>query len=936
MTETDRWPNVANLDFVEDLYARFLEDPATTPEPWRGYFTDLARESGPQATRVGPSFRPASLFNPPAAAANGHTHGNGAAAEVAALQDRVDQLVRSYRVRGHMHAELDPLGLPRRHFKELDLDFYGFTERDLERQFSTNRMHGPARATLREILERLKSTYCRSIGVQFMHIDNLEKKSWLQERMEGTQNHLQLPRAEQLRILTRLTDAVMFEEFIQKKFLGAKSFSLEGCESLIPLLDLAIDRAGEHSVAEIVLGMAHRGRLNVLANILGKSPREIFREFADADGEKKKGRGDVKYHLGYSSEYTTSRGKAVHLSLCFNPSHLEFVNPVALGRVRAKQDRYGDRMHDHGMAILIHGDASFIGQGVVQESLNLSQLAGFATGGTLHVIVNNQIGFTTDPRDARSSPYCTDVAKMLQIPIFHVNGEDPEAVAQVVALAMDFRHEFKSDVVIDMYGYRRRGHNEGDEPAFTQPVLYNAIRSRKPVREGYLDHLLALGNVKRDEADEIARDRRQHLEDELSASKSESFVHRPDTLGTLWQGYVGGADESTPEVETRVPRERLADLLLRQVAVPAGFRPHPKIERMLETRAEMAQGKRPLDWGGGEALALASLLADGTRVRITGQDCERGTFSHRHAVLHDVDTGARHTPLEHLDAQQGTFAIYNSSLSEPGVMGFEYGYSLDCPEGLVVWEAQFGDFCNVAQVIIDQFLVSAEEKWRRLSGLVLLLPHGFEGQGPEHSSARLERFLSMSADDNIQVVNLTTPAQLFHCLRRQVLRPWRKPLIVMSPKSLLRHPRATSTLEDCASGSFRRILPDTRTSSARTERVLLCSGKIYYELEEQREKDGRDEVAILRLEQLYPLSEAELRAALAPYSDTTPVVWIQEEPENMGAWRTLYARFGTTLFGRPFSFLSRPAAASPATGSTSAHKLEQQEILTRALAARAR
>jgi 2-oxoglutarate dehydrogenase E1 component len=959
----DLWPNPSNLAFVEGLLEEFLRDPEAVPPSWRRYFESLGA-NGAGRERLGPSFRAASLFNPPGAALRDAHDGNGMhpvaandggsrasaglrASDVAALQDRVDQLVRSYRVRGHMIAKIDPLDLPRNHFHELDPEFYGFTERDLDRKFSNSKIRGPASLTLREIVERLRNTYCRSIGAQFMHIDDLQKKNWLQDRMEGTENRLALERAEQLRILTRLTDAVIFEEFVQKKFLGAKSFSLEGSESLIPLLDLAIERAGELGLKEIVIGMAHRGRLNVLANILGKSPRQIFREFADTDPELQKGRGDVKYHLGYSSEYKTAAGRSVHLSLCFNPSHLELVNPVALGRMRAKQDRYGDRRHEQGMALLIHGDAAFAGQGIVQETLNLSELEGFATGGTIHVIINNQIGFTTDPGEGRSSTYCTDVAKMLQIPIFHVNGEDPEAVAQVVSLAMDFRHEWKCDVVIDMYGYRRRGHNEGDEPAFTQPVLYRAIRGRKPVREGYLDHLLTLGGVTREEADEIASERRDHLEQELSAARSDGFVHKHESLGATWHGFLGGRDADVAEVATAVDAKRLSYLLTAQTQVPPSFHPHPKIIRWLETRAEMARGEKPLDWAAGEALAFATLLTQGVRVRMSGQDSQRGTFSHRHAVLHDVENHETYMPLAHLANDQAPIEVINSPLSEPGVLGFEYGYSLDFPEALLVWEAQFGDFNNVAQPIIDQFIVSAEEKWRRLSGLVLLLPHGFEGQGPEHSSARLERFLMQSADDNIQVVNVTTPAQYFHCLRRQVLRPWRKPLVVMSPKSLLRHPRAVSSLADCAAGGFERILPDTFGKSRgasdaqdgaaahrKISRVLLCSGKIYFELEEEREKLGRDDVAILRVEQLHPLRDEHLSAALAPYADGTKAIWVQEEPQNMGAWRFLYCRYGSSLLGRmPFACISRPAAASPATGSTSSHKLEQQELLNQAFGA---
>ncbi len=885
MRPDDSGPDAANLAFVEELFADYRRDPASVSPEWQAYFVGWPDTNGHASVRPG--------LRAPLASPNGAASAAGARAAVstdAAMQERLDMLVRSYRVRGHRIAHLDPLDLPRESFRELDPDYYGFGADDLDRTFSTRSFGGEETLTLRQILAKLRNTYCRTIGVQFMHIDDLEKKMWLQERMERSENHIRLARGEQLRILRRLTDAVVFEEFVQKKFLGAKSFSLEGCESLIPLLDLAIERAADQGIHDVVFGMAHRGRLNVLANILGKSPSRIFREFADQDPEQFRGRGDVKYHLGHTIEFTTSSGGRLSLSLCFNPSHLEFVNPVALGRTRARQDRLGDQERRKSLCVLIHGDASFAGQGIVMETLNLSELPGYRTGGTLHVIVNNQIGFTTDPSEARSSVYCTDVAKMLQIPIFHVNGEDPEAVAQVLELAMGFRAEFQSDVVVDMYGYRRRGHNEGDEPAFTQPQLYEAIRRRKSVREGYLEHLLALGGITRAEADAVEAETKARLERELDSARSSEWSQRPDSLGTHWQGYSGGRDADAQEVSTAVAPETLRELCEKLAAVPAGFQPHPKIRALLEARQRMAHGELALDWAAGEALAYASLAVQGVRLRLTGQDSQRGTFSHRHAVLHDAANGRAWMPLANLELGQAPVEIHNSPLSEPGVLGFEYGYSLDCPEGLTIWEAQFGDFNNVAQVIIDQFLVSAEDKWRRLSGLVLLLPHGFEGQGPEHSSARLERFLMQCADDNIQVVDLTTPAQLFHCLRRQVLRKLRKPLIVMSPKSLLRHPRAVSTLAELSEGSFRRILPDAWKPSgsrprARVERVLACTGKLYYELEEQREKLGRDDVAILRFEQLYPLPEARIAEALAPYAPATPVVWVQEEPENMGAWR---------------------------------------------------
>jgi 2-oxoglutarate dehydrogenase E1 component len=784
---------------------------------------------------------------------------------------------------------------------------------------------------LREIIERLRNTYCRSIGVQFMHIDDFGMRYWLQERMERAQNRLALSRDEQLRILTRLTDAVVFEEFIRKKFIGAKSFSLEGCESLIPLLDLAIERAGEQGVNDIILGMAHRGRLNVLANIIGKSPREIFREFEDTDSKAKNGGGDVKYHLGYSNDWVTATGKKVHLSLCFNPSHLEFVNPVATGRVRARQDDAGDTERTRGMALLIHGDAAFIGEGVVQETLNLSRVPGYTVGGTLHVIVNNQIGFTTPPDEGRSTMYATSVAKMLPAPIFHVNGEDPEAVAQCVLLALEFRAKFKLDVVIDMYGYRRLGHNESDEPTFTQPVLYRRIAQRKPVREGYLEHLLKLGEVTRAEADEIAEHRHALLEKNLAEARSAPSAQLKLVRSAKWKNYFGGP-EPADEPIANVEKSKLADLLEAQTRLPADFHPHPKIQRVLEARQKMARSEQALDWAAAESLAFATLATSGVRVRLSGEDSGRGTFSHRHAVLHDFEDGHLYTPLQHLAPDQAPVDIWNSPLSETGVLGFDYGYSLDCPGGLILWEAQFGDFVNAAQVIIDQFLVSAEKKWDHLSGLVLLLPHGLEGQGPEHSSARPERFLRQAAEDNIQVAYPTTPAQYYHLLRRQALRRWRKPLVVLTPKSLLRHPKSVSPLDELANGQFQRIIPDEPPdAAAKIQRVLLCSGKIYFELLEQREKLKRNDVAILRVEQLYPLSDEVLQSALAKYADGTPVFWVQEEPANMGAWYDFRVRFGERLCGRwPFAGVSRPASASPASGSANAHKREQAAVLAQA------
>ncbi len=940
--------NIESLAFLEDAYADYLKDPASVTPDWREYFDDMRPTGHGEALRAGapPTFaQRSSLPGPDTHGSNGATangeaaHGtnrhewNGETASegAEALQERVDQLVRDYRVRGHIVAQLDPLGQPRPAPPELDPGFYGFTEADLNRRFSTKWMGGADERTLREIIDWLKNTYCRTIGAQFMHIDSLKVRQWLQHRMESTGNRLELPRSAQMRILRRLTDATVFEEFLWKKYPGAKTFSLAGAESLIPLLDLAIEKAGEDGVKDIVLAMAHRGRLNVLSNIMGKSPRRVFREFDDVDPNLHTGDGDVKYHLGHSSDWVTATGKKVHITLCFNPSHLEFVNTVAQGRMRAKQDRMGDIERRNGMAILIHGDAAFAGEGIVQETLNLSQLNGYSVGGTIHVVVNNQVGFTTNPSDARSCTYATDVAKMLHSPIFHVNGEDPEAVAQVLQLSLDFRKTFQRDVVIDMYCYRLKGHNEGDEPSFTQPMMYRAIERRKSVRDSYLDYLLALGGISVLEAKKIVENSQQHLEQELKAAREPTY-QAPTEVRKVWTEFIGGPESQAVDVNTGVDAKVLMRLLKQQTEIPDDFRPHPKIVRLLAQRVEIAEGKRPLDWAAGEAAAFASLLVEGVRVRLSGQDCARGTFSHRHAVLHDVTDGHTYTPLLNLADNQGPLEIYNSPLSEAGVLGFDYGYSLDWPEALVIWEAQFGDFGNAAQVIIDQFLVSGEDKWNRLSGLVLLLPHGYEGQGPEHSSARLERYLALAAEDNMQIVNLTTPAQIFHCLRRQVLRKWRKPLVVMTPKSLLRLPAAVSTIDELATGKFHKVLPDPVDAQG-VSRILLCTGKIYYELVQQREELGRKNVAIVRVEQLYPLPTADLEAALANYPDTTPAYWVQEEPENMGAWRFLRIHWGERLFGRfPLQGISRPASASPAAGSQNRHKKEQKALLEQAFA----
>lgn len=999
-SESDVSLHPGNLTYVEEVYAQYQRDPQSVDAAWHSYFsswgedaprnghtTSSALTGAPSKSSVsqtvpslvpttlsathngkhgsaqngappitGVALRPVSLFNESGtglAQQDFAVPESGSVADLpaiplvesremeilAVLQDRVDQMIRNHRLRGHMIARVDPLDLPRDYPPELDPEFYGFTPEDESRLFSCHTL-GPGKLLpLSEILSRLRETYCRTIGVQFMHIDDLEVRHWLQVRMEGSFNRAQLSHDEQIRLLTRLTDAAIFEEFIRRKFVGAKSFSLEGSESLIPLLDQAIEKAAEQGITEVVIGMAHRGRLNVLANIIGKSPREIFREFEDRDPDLHIGGGDVKYHLGYVNDFETRNGKKVSLALCFNPSHLEFVNPVAMGRLRAKMSRWKTPIEtetriapNQGMCLQIHGDAAFAGEGIIQETLNLSQLSAYAVGGTVHVIVNNQIGFTTAPSESRSTPYATDIAKMLQIPIFHVNGEDPEAVAAVVRLALDFRQEWKRDVVIDMYGYRKLGHNETDEPEFTQPKMYRAIKARKSVREAYLEELMKMGEVTTEEAEGIADRRRESLDKELTEARSDAH-YVPNHLRRIAAGYYGGPERGDEPV-TAVSKERLQKLMASLTRLPEGFKPHPKIKRHLDNLAAMGRGEAPLNWAGAEALAFATLSTEGVPLRLTGQDSERGTFSHRHSVLHDIDTDKTYRPLDHLAEGQAPVEIYNSPLSETAVLGFEYGYSLDCLSGLTLWEAQFGDFWNVAQPIVDQFIISAEDKWNHLSGIVMLLPHGYEGMGPEHSSARLERFMSLAAEENIQIVYPTTPAQYFHLLRRQVLRPWRKPLIVMSPKSLLRHLECVSPLEELSEGSFQRVIPDElERPASEVKRILLCSGKLYYELDARREALKRTDVAIIRYEQLYPYRPEVLENVLKPYRDGTPVFWVQEEPINMGAWRHIRVFYGQMMLERfPFSHITRPPSASPATGSSSSHKKEQELILKEAFA----
>jgi len=981
-----------NAGLVEELFAQYQENPESVDASWRSFF-DEQTGGGRRGANGHAKGSNGAAYGSNGGGSNGSSNGvaltqavdrafeatmqarafggtNGVATVVesavpevgvseAAVQARVYQLLNAYRVRGHLYADIDPLdsdpqrtaGQKLRTGTELDLSNFGLGEADLDKTFPAVDLPGAPVRTLREIIDQLEETYCRSIGVEFTHIEDPEARDWLRVNMEASKNRFALGRAKQLRILTKLTEAEAFEQFIHGSYgAGTKRFSLEGAESMMPLLDMLIERASEDGVEEFVLGMAHRGRLNVLVNIMHKSLREVFAAFNDVDAGLNLGRGDVKYHLGYSTDRVTENGKSIHLTLTFNPSHLEFVNPVVEGRARAKQDR---RQKSTGaltspqpeaarkvMPLLIHGDAAFIGQGIVPETLNLGRLTGYSTGGTLHLIVNNQIGFTTDPTDSRSTQYASDITRMLKIPVLHVNGEDPEAVAQVAMLAIDYRQRFGQDVVIDMYCYRRYGHNEGDEPRYTQPRMYQKIDKKPTVRRMYIDHLAELGHNTAETAEQIGRTERDRLDSIFKEVKEKGCVPGTYSMGGVWSPYKGGPDAETPEVPTSIARERLIALSEKITSVPEGFQIHPKVAPILKHRHEKLVSGEGFDWGTAEALAYAGILDDGYAVRLSGQDVRRGTFSHRHAVLFDTETGEPYAPHGKVCRGAARFDVHNSPLSEAGVLGFDFGYSLDYPDALVIWEAQFGDFLNSAQVIVDQFLTSSEDKWHRLSGLVLLLPHGYEGQGPEHSSARVERFLQNCAEDNVQVCNLTTPAQLFHVLRRQVLRPWRKPLVIATPKSLLRVPatskgphRPISTIDDLVNGSFQRVIPDLLSGPGgavdptKVRKVLLCTGKVYYDLAIEREARGVDDVAILRLEQLYPIGDAIIEA-LSRYASGTELVWVQEEPKNYGGWYFINALLPDLIADRlPLSCVARDASASPATGSGASHRLEQKTLI---------
>jgi 2-oxoglutarate dehydrogenase E1 component len=930
----------ANAGFIADLYARFLDDPGSVDESWRQFFAEIG-EAGAVALA---ELRTPVWEKPPA-----QPNGNGAAvaaADPAALRQatsdaiRALQLIRAYRVRGHLEADLDPLGLDKRGpYPELDFSSYGFAEADLDREIFLNGIFGHERASLREILALLRRTYCGKIGVEYMHIQVPAERAWIQEKFEKRPLRPALAAAEKKEILDILTTAETFERFLDRRYTGTKRFGIEGAESLMPALEAILRRGSALGVKEFVVGMPHRGRLNVLANFVGKPYAAIFSEFQgnSTNPEHVHGSGDVKYHLGTSADREVG-GRTVHLSLAANPSHLEAVNPVVLGKVRAKQQQRGDGARHEVAGILMHGDAAFAGQGLVAESLELSELGGFCTGGTIHVIVNNQIGFTTAPAAARSSPYPSDIAKAVQAPIFHVNGDDPEAVVEVALAAAEYRREFGKDVVVDLFCYRRHGHNEGDEPAFTQPLMYRAIASHPTTRQLYAARLVAQGVVAEGEPEAMAARFAARLEGEFEAAKS----YRPnkaDWLEGAWAG-LGEAPDDDRRGDTAVGIETLRELGRGLAAAPADFRLNPKVARQLDAKRAAIESGDGIDWATAEALAIASLCAEGTHVRMSGQDSGRGTFSHRHAILVDQESEARYVPINHVRAGQAPFEIIDSPLSEAGVVGFEYGYSLADPSTLVLWEAQFGDFANGAQVIVDQFLSAGEAKWLRMSGLVLLLPHGYEGQGPEHSSARIERYLQLCAEDNIQVCNLTSAANYFHALRRQVRRNFRKPLVVLTPKSLLRAKEVASRLDEMGPGStFHRVVGETGPIAAddQVRRVVLCSGKVYFDLVKARAASGDDHVALVRVEQLYPFPARTLAKLLARWRNAE-IVWCQEEPQNMGAWNFVDRRVEVVLAGldvaarRP-RFVGRAEAASPATGLFKRHLEEQGHLVRDALAA---
>jgi len=915
--------NRANAEYVTKLYEQWRLDAESVPDEWQLFFAgvDAGAEgrlgdtvvAAPPASDSDAFAAPAVMRVVPAASGESEpTFG-------------VVDLVHSYRELGHFVAELDPLGNNQADHPLLHLSEFGFTDNDLQRLVEYPTASGLKQCSLAELIATLRATYCRTLGVEYMHIAQKELRTWLQDRIEPNLNTLELSNEQRVQVLTELSYANLFEQFLHTKFVGQKRFSLEGSEALVPLLNALIERGGELGVQEVVMGMPHRGRLNVLANVLHKPYEYIFAEFEGSFlPSNVQGDGDVKYHLGYSRDHVTAGGKKVHISLLYNPSHLEAVNPVVAGIVHAKQDYLRDtESRSRVIPVLLHGDAAFTGQGVVMETLALSELAQYAVGGTIHVIVDNQVGFTTSPKDFRFTRYPSDIAKVINAPVFHVNADDPEAVIQAARLAVEFRDKFKEDVIVHLVCYRRHGHNELDDPSFTQPTMYKAIREKMPVHEMYAQRLEATGVMRPDQAKEIWLGIRERFESALGYARDEMPRQKIFAFGGAWEGMSFAGKDWT--AHTAVSRTLLERVAIGASTLPETFRPHPKARKLLDDRRAMLEGEGKVDWACGEMLAFGSLLLEGTNVRLSGQDSGRGTFSQRHAVLHDAETDEIYVPLANLAPGQGRFRAIDSMLSEVGVLGFEYGYSSADPRNLVLWEAQFGDFANGAQVVIDQFIASAESKWQRQCGLVLLLPHGYEGQGPEHSSARLERYLQLSAENNIQVVYPTTPGQYFHALRRQIHRRFRKPLVVMTPKSMLRMQLAVSKVSEFLEGGFRHVIDEVEPlDRERVRRVLLCTGKVFYDLLVNRNERVIDNIAIVRVEQLYPFPIEELRTILGSYPDDAEVEWVQEESQNAGAWSFVEPRLRAMLGpAGSVRYVGRDEGASPATGS---YKLHQQEL----------
>src|SRR4051812_1148664 len=924
-----------NAAFIEDLYEKYLANPQSVPDAWRDYFDRLQVLPGSNVKDIARAPVEESFVQRAKRGELGGAARSYPTEPVAPerLQVAALLLVTAYRISGARWATVDPLKrMARPPQPELEPGFYDLAEADLEQTVNAGSFVGLDRVSLRTLIQALRDTYCRNVGYEYMFISDRTQRQWIQERIEPVRGVPNYGAAEQKRLLQKLTEAEQLERYLHTRYVGQKRFSLEGGESLIPSIDDLIQRAGANGVQEIVIGMAHRGRLNVLVNVLGKMPKELFLEF-EGKHVHELPMGDVKYHNGFSSDITTPGGP-VHLSLAFNPSHLEIVNPVVEGSVRARQRRRDDKTGDQVLPILVHGDAAFAGQGVVMETLNLSGTRGYGTGGTVHLIVNNQIGFTTsDPRDSRSTIYCTDVAKMVEAPIFHVNGDDPEAVLFVTQLALDFRQKFHKDVVIDIVCFRKLGHNEQDEPAVTQPLMYKKIVNHPGTRKLYADKLVAQNVVAQDEPEQMIKRYRETLDSGkqtvspvLSNFKSKFAVDWAPFLNSKW----------TDAADTHVPLEELQRLSERITTVPEGFKLHPTVARVIEARKLMAEGKQGVDWGMAETLAYASLLSNGYDVRLSGQDSGRGTFAHRHAVLHDQererwDEGT-YVPLQHVAKDQGDFVVIDSVLSEEAVLGFEYGFATAEPNALVIWEAQFGDFANGAQVVIDQFIAAGETKWGRVCGLAMFLPHGYEGQGPEHSSARLERYLQLCAEHNIQVCVPSNAAQIFHLLRRQMLRPFRKPLVVMTPKSLLRKKEAASPIQDLANGSFQTVIPDTTTIDEKgVKRIVACCGKVYYDLATKRIEMQRNDTAIIRVEQLYPFPHKQFEAEMKRYPNATEVVWCQEEPQNQGAWyQTAHYLRENMREDQKLYYAGRPPSASPAGGYMARHNERQKTLVEQA------